>query len=84
MLLNEVVAKAYAAPDPTKDLLLDSPFQKVGGAWREVASPREAAVGDFLQQHEPPTPVQPKQQPKAQPKDRPNDQPKAQPKAQPG
>ena len=58
MLLDEVVAKADSAPHSAKDLLLDSPFQKVVGAWRELASPSEAAVSDFLQQHEPPPIVQ--------------------------
>ncbi len=55
MLLDGVVAKAHSAPDPAEDLRLDSPFQEVVRAWRELASPSEAAVGDFLQQHEPPT-----------------------------
>ena len=49
MLLDEVVPKAESAPYPAKDLSLNSPFQKIGRAWREVANPREEAVGDFLQ-----------------------------------
>ncbi len=50
MLLDEAVAKAGSTPYPAKDLSLTSPFQRIGRAWREVASPREEAVGDFLQQ----------------------------------
>ena len=50
MLLDEVVAEAYSAAHPAKYLPLDSPFQKVVRAWREVASSSEAAVSDFLQQ----------------------------------
>ena len=60
------MAKAYSAPQPAKDLHLDHPFQKVVRAWREVASPSEAAVGDFLQQHEPPTIAQRQDQPHGQ------------------
>ena len=55
MLLDKVMAKAYSSTDPAKDLFLDTPFQKVVRAWREVPSPSEATVSDFLQQHEPPT-----------------------------
>jgi hypothetical protein len=55
VLLDEVVAKAYSAPHPAEDLPVDSPFQKFVRAWREVPSPSEATVSDFLQQHEPPT-----------------------------
>ena len=74
MLLDEAVAKADSAPHPAKDLRLDSPFQKVVRAWREVARPSEAAVSDFLEQHEPPTIAQRQDQPR----DQPNHQPKAQ------
>ncbi len=49
MLLDEAVAKAGSTPYPAKDLSLTSPFQKIGRAWREIASPREEAVGEFLQ-----------------------------------
>ena len=59
VLLDEVVAEAYPAPDTARDLLLDTPFEKVVRAWREVASPSEAAVSDFLQHYEPPTIAQP-------------------------
>jgi hypothetical protein len=92
VLLDEVVAEADSSSDPAKDLLLDPPFQKVVRAWREVASPSEAAVSDFLQQHEPPTiaqrQVQPQAQPQAQPKGQPiaqcrQDQPLGQRPAQP-
>jgi hypothetical protein len=48
VLLDEVVAKADSASNPVEDLLLNSPFQKVVRAWREVASPSETAVSDFL------------------------------------
>jgi hypothetical protein len=48
MLLDKAVAKAYSAPYPAKDLSLYSPLQKVGRAWREHASPSEAALSDFL------------------------------------
>ncbi|MDQ3925772.1 MAG: hypothetical protein M3272_02110 [Actinomycetota bacterium] len=50
MLLDEAVAKAGSTPYPAKDLSLTSPFQRIGRARREVASPREEAVGDFLKQ----------------------------------
>jgi len=87
VLLDKVVAKADSAPDPAKDLSLDPPFQKIGGARREVASLSKAAVCDFLQQDEPPTIAQsqdqPQDQPLYQPKDQPKDQPQAQPQAQP-
>jgi hypothetical protein len=53
VLLDEVVAEAYSASDPAKDLPLEPPFQEVARAWREVAGPSETAVSDFLQQHEP-------------------------------
>jgi len=43
------VAKADSTPYPAKDLSLNSPFQRIGRAWREVASPSEEAAGDFLQ-----------------------------------
>ena len=79
MLLDEVVTKADSASDSAKDLPLDSPFQKVGRARREVASPSEAAVSEFLKHHEPPTLAQPQDQPKDQPNDQPNDQPTDQP-----
>ena len=55
VLLDKVMTKANSAPDPAKDLLLDAPFQKVVRIWREVASPSEAAMSDFLQQQEGPT-----------------------------
>jgi len=54
VVLDEAVAKADSAPYPAKYLSLYSPFQKVHGAWREVALPSETSVGDFLQQHKPP------------------------------
>ena len=66
MLLDEVVAEAYSAPHPAKDLRLDSPSQKVIRAWREVPSPSEASVSDSLQQHEPPTIAPRENQPQAQ------------------
>src|SRR5215213_188266 len=74
MLLDEVVTKAHSAPHPAKNLLLDSPFQKVVRACREVPSPSKATVSDFLQQHEPPTIAQRQVQPRAQPKDQSPDQ----------
>ena len=55
MLLEETVTKADSAPYAAKDLLLDSPFQKVSRVRREVTSLSEAAVSDFLQQDESPT-----------------------------
>jgi len=55
VLLDEVVAEADSASYLAKDLLLDTPFQEVGGAGREVTSLGEAAMSDFLQQHEPTT-----------------------------
>jgi hypothetical protein len=57
VLLDEIMAEAYSAPYAAKDLLLNAPFQKVVRAWREVASPSEVALSDFLQQHEPPANV---------------------------
>ena len=39
MLLDEVVAEAYPAPYPAKELLLDTLFQEIVWAGREVASP---------------------------------------------
>src|SRR5215218_5256512 len=81
MLLDEIVAEAYSAPYPAKDLRPDSPFQKVMRAWREVASPSEVAVSDLLQQHEPATIVQPPDQPHDQPQAQPRAQPHAQPRA---
>jgi hypothetical protein len=71
MLLDEAVAKADSATHPAKDLPLDSPFQKVRRAWRELANPSEAAVGDHLLQHEPSTIAQRQVQPQAQRKDQP-------------
>jgi hypothetical protein len=68
VLLNEAVAKADSAPDRVKDLSLDPPFQKVVQVGREVLSPSEMTVSDLLQQHEPPTIVQPQDQPPDQPK----------------
>ena len=49
MLLDKAVAKADSTPYPAKDLSLTSPFQRISRTWREVASPREEAAGDFLQ-----------------------------------
>jgi hypothetical protein len=63
MFLDETVAEADSTPDPAKDLLLDTPFQKVIRAWRKGASPSEAAVSDFLQHHEPSTSVHPNDHP---------------------
>jgi len=57
VLLDEVVTEAYSAPHPAKDLLVDSPIQKVVQAAGEVTIPSEAAVSEFLQQHEPPAEV---------------------------
>jgi hypothetical protein len=63
VLLDEVVTEAYSSPDPAKDLFLNPPIQKVFRVWREIASPSEAAVSDFLQQHEPPTILEATDQP---------------------
>jgi len=49
VLPDEAVPKAVSTPYPAKDLSLTSPFQRIGRAWREVANPREDAVGEFLQ-----------------------------------
>ena len=49
MLLYEAVAKADSSPDPMKDLSLDTPFEKVVRARREVAGLGEVAVSHFLQ-----------------------------------
>ena len=49
MLLDETVSKADSAPDPVKDLSLDTPFEKVVRARREVAGLGEVAVSHFLQ-----------------------------------
>ncbi len=79
MLLDEVVTEAYSSSDPAEDLCLDSPFQKVVRAWREVPSPSEAAVSGCLQQHEPPTIAQCQDQPEDEPEERPQDEPRVQP-----
>lgn len=74
MLLDEIMAETYPAPDPAKDLPVEPPFQKVVRVWREVPSPSEAAVSNFLQHHEPSPLVQPQEQSKDQPQDQPNEQ----------
>ena len=80
MLLDEVVTEAYSSSDPAEDLCLDSPFQKVVRAWREVPSPSEAAVSGCLQQHEPPTIAQRKTSPKTSPRKGPRTSPECSPK----
>jgi hypothetical protein len=84
VLLDEVVAKAYSAPHPAKKLSLDTPFQEVVRARREVPSPSEGALSDFLQHHKPPTVAQRQAQPQNRPPGHPEGQPRNEPPDQPG